>query len=409
MMRKYFDRPEPEYRLMAIAAARLRSEGLSQLLIAKRLRRSQPEVSRMLDFAEKHRFLASAPSFLSQNIGPAELKEVERRFFVHLELRQALSKLAPARLHLNVQVLPDGDDEFAMAAAGCVARLLQRAKFVGVMWGRTIQRLVSRIGEHRELFDQAGRREALCIPLCGDPVRLMNLGLAKYSASHLAAQLAQAINPDPERQSNQPCLVGVPAYLPRRLFLRQGSGAAANWEAFVAEIPGYREIFGPNGEQPWVERLDMILSGAGIIAQQTRPGARRVAGEPTAAHEETGDFILERVKQEAQEKEGLSEATLARLVYGDIGGWLIEKHDLRAAERRLVESLNQGWTGVKGVHFARVARNAEPDGAPGIILVAAGASKAEMVVELVKRGFVNEILIDSNLSSRLKKLLGLDQ
>jgi len=396
-MSPQFEREDPDYRLLAIAAARLRSEGQTQLQIAKRLRKSQPEVSRMLAYAEAQRFLARAPSFLSQNVNSAELREVERRFFVHEQLREALHGLAPAGLHLNVQVLPEKDEEFAAAAAGCVARLLQRAHLVGVMWGRTVQRLVARIGEHREFFDQGGGCQAQCIPLCGDPVHLMNLGLAKYSASHLAAELGHAINP--ASASDQPCLIGVPAYLSRRFFARRG-GSSVNWESFVQEIPGYRSIFGPNHtkDRPWVERLDAIVTGMGIVVTQPRKGDRHVPVPATAAYEEIADFVRERLIQE----EEIPAAELARLVYGDIGGWLIERPGLRAAERRLVESLNQGWTGVKDVHFANVARNAKPDGIPGVILVAASAAKAEMTRALVERGLVNELLIDSALADELK-------
>jgi hypothetical protein len=144
--------------------------------------------------------------------------------------------------------------------------------------------------------------------------------------------------------------------------------------------------------------LDTILSGMGIIVLGAQGSTSYTEGAPQAAHEETGDFIRARVKQE----EGLTEAYLARLVYGDIGGWLIERKGLRDADLDLVQSLNQGWTGVKGPHFSKVAGNAKPSGAPGVILIAAGASKAAMIMELVKRGFVNELLIDSSLAAALK-------
>ena len=388
---------DSEHRLLAIAAARLRGDGLNQSQIAKRLHRSQPEVSRWLDYAEQKKFLAQAPSFLPQNVDPIELREAERRYFSDDELHTILAGIAPAGLHLNVQVLPYGDEEFARAASGCTARLLLRSKLVGVMWGRTIERLVSRIGEHRACFDQPPGCQAACIPLCGDPVHLMNLRHVKYSASHLAAELGQAINP--KRTTDQPCLVGAPAYLPRRLF-DPASGAATRWKDFMQEIPGFRAIFGPsfNHVRPWADRLDTILSGMGIVSLQPCKPPPVPGDHPKAGLEDIGDFIQERLAQE----EDVKAPALARLIYGDIGGWLIERPDLRAKEHRLVKSLNEGWMGVREKHFKRVAANASPNGFPGIILVAAGPAKAEMLKEVVRQGLVNELLIDSTLAAALK-------
>jgi hypothetical protein len=68
----------------------------------------------------------------------------------------------------------------------------------------------------------------------------------------------------------------------------------------------------------------------------------------------------------------------------------------------VVKSLNQGWTGIKGTHLESVARNATAGGSPGIILLAAGPAKADMVRELVRLGLVNEILVDLSLGKALK-------
>jgi len=394
-MPKRVEDPEAEHRLLAIAAARLRSENLTQAQIAKRLNKSQPEVSRLISHAEEHLYLARSPSFLIQNVDAVDLAEADRRFFVHEKLRKALRELAPAGRHLDVRVLPEGDEAFAAAAASCLGELLLRARLVGIMWGRNLARLVSRIRGCLDRPRQVAAYDVQCIPLCGDPVHLMNLGQVKYSASHLAAELGQAINPG--RPSDQPCLVGVPAYLPRGFSLHRNGGAG--WQDFVQEIPGYRSIFGPgNGrDRPWVERVDTIISGAGIIARESH---RPVPSGPTvctAAHEETGDFIRERLTQETD----ITESSLAKLIYGDMGGLLLGREDLRAGERRLVDSLNQGWTGITAEHLVNVARGAKPGGAPGVIVVAAGPAKAEMVRQIVKRGFVNELLIDSSLGKAL--------
>jgi len=394
-MPKHSQDPDAEHRLLAIAAARLRSQDLNQAQISERLEKSQPEVSRLISFAEDHFYLARSPSFLVQNVAAADLAEVDRRFFAPGRLCAKLRGLAPSGYDLDVRVLPDGDEDFARAAASRLGELLARARVVGIMWGRSLKRLVSRVRSCLDTSRQGETHDVQCVPLCGDPVHLMNLGQVKYSASFLAAELRQALHPG--RRSDQPCLVGVPAYLPRAYFL-QPSGNAG-WQSFVQDIPGYRSIFGPanGGDMPWVERVDTIISGAGIIARESQTQAPGLPNAETAAHEETGDFIRERLEQEV----GITESSLAKLIYGDVGGLLLGRENLPASERRLVDSLNQGWTGITASHLINVARRAKSGGAPGVILVAAGAAKAEMVQQIVKRGYANQLLIDSSLGSAL--------
>src|SRR5512139_836304 len=122
-MGKSTDAVKTDERLLTIAAARLRSEGLTQGEIGQRLGKTQPEISRLLTLAQELRFLARAPTFLSQNIAREELEEVERRFFVDVDLQRALKDVAPRGLHLDARVIPAGDGEFAFSAAGRVAAL----------------------------------------------------------------------------------------------------------------------------------------------------------------------------------------------------------------------------------------------------------------------------------------------
>jgi hypothetical protein len=229
----------------------------------------------------------------------------------------------------------------------------------------------------------------------------MNQRLVDYSASRLAQLLGaalrgQAAKPDP--RSELPCLVGVPAYLPQKV--RRNGGAA--WQDFIAGIPGYQEIFGPsNGRvRPLVERVDTIICGTGIIASEREEQDRPYTPADTMFRAKTGDFIRERLEQE----EGLTRSALDRMIYGDIGGWLLRRQRLSAEDRRWVDSLNDGWTGIKGAHLARVAGDAKQSGAPGIILLAGGGAKAEMVAEIVRLGLVNVLLLDSYLANALKRL-----
>ncbi|HRT07775.1 MAG TPA: hypothetical protein P5233_05230 [Candidatus Paceibacterota bacterium] len=391
--------PNKEYRLEAIAAARLRSLGFTQSQIAQRIGRSQPEVSRLIAFAQKENYLARWPGFLRHKVSADDLQEVDRRYFVSQDLSRKLRLRAPQGWHLEVRVMPDGDDAFSNAAARSLADLLGRARIIGILWGRSVQRAVSQLPGCLDAAASEVAQPPQVIPLCGDPVHLMNLGQVPYSASSLAADLGKAINP--ENHSDQPCLVGVPAYLPRFFF--ENPNIAAAWQDFLQGIPGYREIFcqGNGAQLPWVERVDTIISGTGIIVADGTPPNRRMPPPGSAAYLKTGDFILERIIQE----DGLTEAELARLVHGDIGGWLVARRNLDAPSQRLVQSLNAGWTGLNDTHLARVARAAKPNGAPGVIVLAAGAAKADMILEIVRLGLVNELLIDATLAAALGDFL----
>ena len=61
-------------------------------------------------------------------------------------------------------------------------------------------------------------------------------------------------------------------------------------------------------------------------------------------HPETGyrlhAIAAARLRSDGLNQLQISEAALARLVYGDSGGWLLGRHGLQSEERRLVESLN---------------------------------------------------------------------
>jgi DNA-binding transcriptional regulator LsrR (DeoR family) len=388
--------PDKSHHLLAIAAARLRSQDHTQKQIADHLDVGQPDVSRLLLYAVQEGFLARAPRFIPDRLDQKDIDAVDRLYFLDEQIRKKLDAFVPSHVRLNVRVLPEGEEPFATAAASHVMELLRQSRAVGIMWGRTLQRLASHMHTSEKPPNAA---EIQCIPLCGDPVHLMNLRHMEFSASHLAAEIGTAL--DPGRTSNQPCLVGVPAYLPRRLFIRKDN-LGAIWESFICEIPGYQAIFGTGAgkQKPLADSLDTIISGMGIIVPQ-KERANPEPPAPGAFHEETGDFIRERVAQE----ENLTEASMNRFIYGDVGGWLLEREGLTAGDRRLVDELNQGWTGLKGEQMAAVARKAKASRAPGVIILAAGPAKAAMVKEIVRRGLVNELLIDATLAAALKKAL----
>ena len=160
------------------------------------------------------------------------------------------------------------------------------------------------------------------------------------------------------------------------------------WRQSIEELPGYDSIFGNRSRL--INRVDTIITGAGIVV----PG-------PENLEHSTGDLIEERLQQERD----LTKAKLDQIIWGDIGGWLIEKPGLKPADKKLVEDLNRGWTGATLDHLKWVAAAAEPGKRIGNILVAWGPAKAGLIIEAVKRGLVNTLLIDSSLGERIKTML----
>jgi DNA-binding transcriptional regulator LsrR (DeoR family) len=380
-------------RILMIAAAKLRSEGWQQVSIAEYLDSNQARISRMLKKAIEEGILIPWPSLVEVNIKSDEWEEVERSFFVDKKLIEQIGLWLPEKLHLDVRVLPQAGDEFCSAAADRVLGLLKRSRRLGVMWGRTIREVINGIEKRHTDFQSVQSRSFECIPLCGDPVQLMNQGIQEYSASRLAGRLEQILvgseHPQGSDHPQLPSLTGVPAYIPQRYLAKNGTNTTL--QSFIQSIPGYRKIFGAgkrNVGKPLVDSVDTILTGVGIIVF-----------DQDSREYETAAFLRERIAQEDISKEELS-----KLVYGDIGGLLIERRDLTEDKMERVKGLNAGWTGIKSTHLQRIARQAASNGPAGVIVVASGAAKAPMIKEIITRGYVNELIIDQSLCDELRQL-----
>jgi DNA-binding transcriptional regulator LsrR (DeoR family) len=68
----------------------------------------------------------------------------------------------------------------------------------------------------------------------------------------------------------------------------------------------------------------------------------------------------------------------------------------------VVRGINDRWAGVRLEHLARCARAATGgEGRAGVIVLAVGRSKAEVVLECVRGGLVNELIVDHDLAQAL--------
>jgi DNA-binding transcriptional regulator LsrR (DeoR family) len=379
------ERPKKNRRLLAIAAARLYSEGKLQTEIAPLIKVSQPDVSRLLREAQnKLGILRVRPSLIKENISPSDWRTVEYEFFSDKELTEKLNTWVPAGTKCNVRVLGTSEDDFFTGAARKLLELLAKSKAAGVLWGRTIRQIVDRLPSL--IPAETVNATIECVPLCGDPIYVMNQDDENFSASHLAAELERLLTGATRR--TLPSMSGVPAYLPRSVLNPKVKRKSTILEDFIYKVPGYQKIFRDPGGSPFIDRVDTLLTGVGICLKAAGSDER-----------ECGAFLRERMTQE-----DLKPAELSELVVGDIGGILVQRTGISAAKKKIVAELNAGWLGVNEGQMRRIARRSARSGSAGVIAVARGSLKGEIISQCIKEGLVNELIIDFPLAMELKNL-----
>jgi hypothetical protein len=106
---------------------------------------------------------------------------------------------------------------------------------------------------------------------------------------------------------------------------------------------------------------------------------------------------------------------LSGLVVGEMGGVCFAKPGLPAREIHELEALNKRWTGIKRVHLDDCARRAREgvqprlkerfDGPPGVVVVCFGPERARFLVEAVRLGVINHLIIDDQLEEALLEIV----
>jgi DNA-binding transcriptional regulator LsrR (DeoR family) len=365
----------------AQAAAYLYSQGNDQAKIGGVLGVSQAEVSRLLALARREGWLQTRCVLPEGAVAAVEQMVFSGRDALRERLGREAARggAAPVRGFRVFHSGGEGTDaaawgarlrRFGQAAAARLQELLPRVRLAGVTWGATIARLVDGV---RQLNPRppALPGPVQFIPLTGEPLTFPD---PETSASTLAHRLNEILAGG---QGPFHSLAAVPAFIPAK-FSRQSRKAIRE---FIAEIAGYRVIFERRGadgrpQEPLADRVDAILTGVGTVAAET-----------------SGRLLDDRLVAE-----GLTKEQLRERVIGDIGGVFLP----RSARDRVVRGINDRWAGVRLEHFARCAQEAARGaGRAGVIVLAIGRSKAEVVLECVRGGLVNELIIDHELAQAL--------
>jgi len=382
----------------ALAVAYLSAQGKNQVEIADALGLSQSSVSRLYKEV-KGQFITK--TFCEDKVGSAQMKLVLQRVSPKHVLGDKLQELAAkteggrAPVVYSVPMPPTDDharnmEEFALQAAPIVKELLQRVrKTVGVAWGNTIWQTTQVL---RTLVHHPWRQKDFpidFIPLCGDPMLNSLERYADRTSSRVASELSKIVNGEIVR----PIWLGlVPAFLPRNRFSKKDMKVL---DRFIHLIPQYGRVFGAQkprsrGGAPLAQDLDMILTAAGSSKHPIGFGRGP---------------LLHLEDREAE--------VLASHIYGDIGGVFVPKpyrNEKKPAEKPkphpLVQELTRLWTGLKMEHLMACATRSFAEesgqgGRPGVTLLAFEKDLDIIVLEAVRRGLVNHLIVGSHLEAAL--------
>ncbi|MDQ1846861.1 sugar-binding domain-containing protein [Gemmobacter fulvus] len=366
--------------IQALQAAYLRARhGLSQDEIRLHLGNvSQSHISRLLAHATEKGWLEIELRFNDRDLSPEVMRELHQ-LLEPRKLAEGLRKLAQASggFAPEVRVFDSGSDSptagafdlrsrrIGRSAAGRLTELLHRSSIVGVTWGRTVGALVDGL-------EYAGRglrkdRSLLFVPVTAE---LVTLALPDHSSTLLADRLNNSVGSGSEERL---LLGGVPAFIPRRY----DEAKTQAIREYVHDAASYHRIF--VGENALIRQMDMIITSVG-----------------------SSDRPLGGAQSELVSAGDISAAELQSLIAGDVGGVLIPKSGLSARDTALLAEINAMWTGITMEHLSWLARKAAQNGTPGVVVIAIGRERAEVIYEMMSHQLVNQLIIDWDLARALE-------
>ncbi len=262
---------------------------------------------------------------------------------------------------------------FAGRAAPTLFELLAGARRIGVTFGASIGVSIEAVASVAR--GQAGRaRDLMVVPTSGEP-----LGGAKpmFASTDLAERLSEMLS-----GSRVPSLRGIPPVIPEEF---AGHNQTVVFD-LIRCLRSYKEIFGDSNTGGLVEELDTLVTSAGGFGE--------------GYHAFQNEFIS---------IPGFTRGRLAELALGDIAGVLIPKDgEFTKAQEKMFSAWRRLWTGIRIEQLRRISACAKNSDRPGVILVAIGANKADIVQAVVCREkLVNHLIIDETLAARLQELLNL--
>jgi len=240
---------------------------------------------------------------------------------------------------------------------------------VGVAWGKTVACVVSGLGQ-LTTSNMHRRRHVTFFPLCGEP---MDYSVSRFSASASASRLHQMFNVDRREAIS---LGPIPARIPKQFSTKE----RAIIRRFIRNSESYSKVF--SDADGLVKQMDTMITSGGTFASNSYD-----------------DLWL----KDTARAEGLTPAKLTEITIGDIGGAFVARPGISTTSRRQLSAIADRWTGVTLAQIEKCANDAATKQAPGVVFVAIGSAKADIVVEAVRLGLINRLFMDVSLASAVLK------
>ena len=353
--------------------------------------REPKEIEGVLDIAQStvSKYLATAKTkgYLKKTflltIPEGRKKEIESELLPYLEgLKEDLNQLAKkagSEGLREIRVYHSGGDEtegagydarlkhFGHRAAERIEELIGQMRVAAVTWGRTLFYMIEGLRE----LDGKISQEVRFIPVGGE---LWHHPDVEIDSSNLVAQLQRTL----AGESRKPDALGpVPAFIPASFT----NGEVKVMRRFISHSIGYGKIF--LDHESLIDRADTVLTSVGTAS---------TSGSYT-------DLVLD----EAATAAGMTVPQLGAITVGNIAGVFLHRLGLRRRELGRVSAINQRWTGIQLKHLERCAEKGRKSGKVGVVVLALGKEKRDIVLECVRRGLVNELIIDHDLAGELAK------
>jgi hypothetical protein len=376
-----------------VAVAYLASDGKTQSEIAVTLQLSQAAVSRILrkspHLEKQVRYRFRPDGLQTETIDEALKRASVRQLGPRLDAfaqKNGCSRGPVLRVFSTSERSANRDaapnfTALAEQAAPYVRTLLMRDAVAscGLTWGYLLWELtiaLRRLGAPRPWRI---RGPIGFIPLTGDPLQHRQQYPPSLTSSNIAAELAKIANRDDAKRP--PWLGIVPAFIPWEF----QDGDIEVLERLIHMAPEYEEIFGSGGRPGIADNLDVILTSVGPADNPLGFGLGRLLGS-------IGKKKLDMLKDQ---------------IYGDIGGVFLPKNS--SSPSKLIQAIEHRWKGLERKHLQTCAQRAFHDdpvtGRPGVVLLAVGSDRAEVVLHAVERGLVNHLLIDKELEEALHQTI----
>lgn len=359
-----------EENVLKMAVAKLRTTAGTQVGIAEALGVSQSRVSRLLASNE---WVAQRWEFNGDSLAPEVWALAKQRYFDGKPVRDALEDPSGRLLQVHIVDLRDG--KMTDEVAKLIIAAILRARFVGITWGRTMAALADLI--RRNMHDRTAEERITFVPLCGEA--LNERATFESSSSAVAGSLDVSLNgplvgAEARKEGRTSSLAGLPAFIP----MRYDEQATATIQNFLRESRGYQDIFGdvstPGG---LISKLDAIITSIGP------------ATVPKSS--DRGAFLRERISAR-----DISEEEVVELLAGDLGGILVHRQGKSGLAK--VEGLNRRWMGARLEHYEQCAERAKEQRLPGVVVVAFGIHRREVVTQCVRLGLINQLIVDRSLA-----------